>query len=198
MSSSPFMPPAVPHSPAARAGLRTPVLTFAPARTSTPTRTSTPARDGAPAVTRPGRRAGRHPRAPVLALSSALEPGRAADLTDAVLARVSERGGATTVILDLGDTDDLDEWCCAALRGLHDRLHCLGTRFRLVAACEQVREQCAQQGLTDLLGSDALHRNLRTAVLAAYASLPGPGLVTTEVRAAMAAPAEPLPWTPAG
>jgi hypothetical protein len=59
-----------------------------------------------------------------------------------------------------------------------------------------VRNRLREAGLTQRLGPEAIHPSLRAAVLASYAALPGPGLVTTDVRAALTEPAESLSLGP--
>ena len=145
--------------------------------------------------TRPASR--RRPRIPLLRLGLTLEAGQAGALTEVVLARVlSCRRGVETVVLDLGPGADLDASTCEALHALHDRLRALSTRLWLVAAAGHTRERLRDSGLTHRLGSGAIHPSLRAAVLATYAAMPGPGLVTEDVRAALAAPAEPLRLLP--
>ena len=148
-------------------------------------------------VAAPGRRARR--RMPVLGLrlASTLQPGQAGLLTDTVLARVLGRGREVgTVVLDLTAAGDIDADGCAALHGLHDRLRSIGTRLRVVAAAGKLRDRLGEAGLTHRIGPEAIHPSLRAAVLATYAALPGPGLVTADVRAALAMPAEALRLAP--
>jgi MFS superfamily sulfate permease-like transporter len=133
---------------------------------------------------------------PVLGLTSTLQPGDAGLLTDSVLARV--RGGGFqvgTVVLDLTTADDIDADGCTALHALHDGLRSIGTQLRVVAHAT-VRNRLREAGLTQRLGPEAIHPSLRAAVLASYAALPGPGLVTTDVRAALTEPAESLSLGP--
>ena len=71
-------------------------------------------------------------------------------------------------------------------------MRAIGTRLRVVVSSKQARELFRDTGLTHRLGARAIHQSLRAAVLAAYAELPGPGLVTPGIRDALARPAEPL------
>ena len=142
---------------------------------------------------------------PILALACTLEPEQATPVIGAVLTRVlAERRPLGTVILDLGTGTDLDDCGAEALQCLLDRLAGCGIRFRLASASAKVRAQLADAGLAGCLGRAGLQPSLRAAVLAVYAALPGPGLVTPEIRAALATPAEPVgpatlaPATPAG
>lgn len=133
----------------------------------------------------------------VLRLRITLAPGLAEVLAEAVLARVLAGNRAVgTLVLDLGTGAEIDAATCDALHALDDRLRALGTRLRLVTGSAQVRDRLRDSGLNHRLGSEAIHPSLRAAVLASYAGLPGPGLVTAEIRAAMAAPAEPLGQPP--
>ena len=100
--------------------------------------------------------------------------------------------GVGTVALDLGAGADLDARGAAALRELHGQLRAIGTRLRVAVTSKQARELFRDTGLTHRLGARAVHQSLRAAVLAAYAELPGPGLVTAGMREALARPAEPL------
>lgn len=186
MSRSRFMSLPYLRPPARWPGLRPPVLAMPQA----PELERPTARPGP--VTVPG-----HPdrtRVPVLrlGLASELRPGEAGMLTDSVLAWVLGRGCEVgTVVLDLTTTDDIDADGCAALQALHDRLRSIGTRLRVVAR-GTVPDRLREAGLTRNLGTEAIHPSMRAAVLASYAALPGPGLVTTDVRAALAEPAESL------
>jgi anti-anti-sigma regulatory factor len=120
-----------------------------------------------------------------LRLSGAVRPGLAGELAAAVLARAAECGGAATVVLELAGTAEIDAAGRAALCSLHSELRALGTSLRLVVTDRAAREALRGGGL-------AVHPSMRCAVLAAYAELPGPGLVTPGVRAALAEPPEPL------
>jgi hypothetical protein len=73
---------------------------------------------------------------------------------------------------------------------LHDRLALLGTKLRLAAGTRALREALAAGGVTARVGADAVHPSFRSAVLATYATLPGPGLVTGQVKAALEMEAE--------
>lgn len=130
---------------------------------------------------------------PILALACTLEPGQATPVIGAVLTRVlAEPRPPGTVILDLGTATDLDACGGDALDGLLERLTGLGIRFRLASASAKVRAQLADTGLASHLGRSGIQPSLRAAVLAVYAALPGPGLVTPEIRAALVTPAEPV------
>ncbi|HEY6279561.1 MAG TPA: sodium-independent anion transporter [Streptosporangiaceae bacterium] len=131
------------------------------------------------------------PRIVVLRLQADLSPGTASQLTRAVLARVRAcRAGVGTLVLDLGAGTEIDGSGYAALADLGKRLRRLGTGLRVVAASRHARDLLLQPGLAGELGARSIHPTLRAAVLAAYAALPGPGLVTTAMRAALTRPAE--------
>jgi anti-anti-sigma regulatory factor len=185
MSRSRFMPLQYPRPPArwppARwPGPRSPVLAMPRA----PELERTAAPEPAPEYPR------RH--VPVLRLTSTLQPGEAGLLADSVLARVVGGGCEVgTVVLDLTTADDIGTDGCTALHALHDSLRSVGTQLRVVAR-GAVRDRLREAGLTQRLAPGAIHPSLRAAVLASYAALPGPGLVTTDVRAALAEPAESL------
>ncbi len=130
---------------------------------------------------------------PVLALSCTLEPDQATPVIAALLTRIlAERRPPGTVILDLGTASDLDAAAGDGLHGLLDRLAGRGIRFRLASASAKVRAQFTDAGLASRLGRGGVLPGLRAAVLAVYADLPGPGLVTPEVRGALVIPAEPV------
>jgi anti-anti-sigma regulatory factor len=137
------------------------------------------------------------PPVTVLRLQASMQLGTASQLTAAVLARVRAcRREVGTVVLDLGAGTEIDARGCAALADLHERLRTAGTGLRVVAAARQARDLFQETGLAGQLGARFIHPTLRAAVLATYAALPGPGLVTAATRAALDRPAEPV-WLPA-
>ncbi len=129
---------------------------------------------------------------PVLALSVNAGQGHVGELADAVARRVAGGGPVGTVIVQLEAVEDLDGHVCSDLQALHTHLAALGVRLRLVVPSPVVLRRCGEAGLAGDLGADAIHQSLRCARLAAHASQPGPGLVTSHVRAALTCPAEPL------
>jgi anti-anti-sigma regulatory factor len=130
-------------------------------------------------------------------LAVELEPALAGLLADAVLARVMACGSEVgTVVLDLGAGTGIDAYGCAALGALAGQLAADGTGLRLAASSAQAWQLFQQTGLTGRLGATAIHRSPRAAVLASYAALPGPGLVTPEVAAALVAVADQVRLTP--
>jgi hypothetical protein len=183
MSRSRFMPLTVPYAPARRSARSAPAPTVA-----------------GPTVIGPDIRTDRRAAARAstaatgilcLGLSISLEADRAHRLVDAILDRVL--GSALpvgTVILDLRAGADLDADSGAALVSLHHRLASMGTRLRIATACRQLAGRLREADLPQHLGADAIHDSVRSAVLATYAALPGPGLVTAQVRAALDIPVE--------
>jgi hypothetical protein len=130
---------------------------------------------------------------PPLTLSCALMPGQQRAAVEAVLDRVRSSGFAVeTVIFDLSGTAGIDDEGCADLLWLHHRLLLLGTRLWLAVSARPVRDQLREAGVTVVLGTGAVHPSLRAAVLAAFSALPGPGLVTPQMRTALVTPAEPV------
>jgi hypothetical protein len=142
-------------------------------------------------------------RIPVLRLAGTITAGQASRLTRAVLARVTRPGVQVgTVVLDLGSGAGVDAQARECLCALRTALLRRGTNLRLVITSAQARDALAA-GLAHRTGAGLLHPTLRAAVLASYAEAPGPGVVSAEIRAALAVPAEPvrtraaaLPWRP--
>jgi MFS superfamily sulfate permease-like transporter len=126
-----------------------------------------------------------------LGLSISLKTGQIHRLADTICDRVLGSARAVgTVILDLRADAGIDADSRAALLSLHRRLASMGTRLRIAAACRQLAAHLREDDLQRHLGADAIHDSVRSAVLATYASLPGPGLVTAQVRAALDTPVE--------
>lgn len=127
-----------------------------------------------------------------LSLSCSLAPGRAWPAASAALARVLGSSPPPRVVILELTVAELDSDAAAALGWLRDRLRRAGSRLWLAAASGPACQQLQRAGAADWLGPDAVHHSLRAAVLAVHAALPGPGLVTADLRAALATPAEPL------
>ena len=152
--------------------------------------------------TRPDTRADRRARAtvnartstiPCLAMSVSLATGQADRLADIILDRVlSCAYPVGTVILNLHAASDIDADSRSALLSLHRRLRSLGTQLRIATASHQLAGRLREAGLPQQLSADTIHDSFRSAVLATYAALPGPGLVTARVRAALDTPVEPV------
>lgn len=141
----------------------------------------------------PARRRRAASELPVLGLACTIRPGDCGRIVQAVLARALAPGRpAGTVVLALGAGTELDAGACKALHALADQLEPTGIRLRLATSSGPVREQLARNGLITRLGTGAICPSLRAAVLSVYAELPGPGLVTEEIRACLLTPAEPI------
>jgi hypothetical protein len=126
-----------------------------------------------------------------LAMTSSLEGCQSSRLADAIVRRVLHCGCPVgTVVLDLGAVTSLDEEACAAILSVHQRLTAIGTRLRLAASAHGLLGCLADAGITQQLGRDAVHPSFRSAVLATYAALPGPGLVLGQIKAALETEAE--------
>ncbi len=114
-------------------------------------------------------------------------------LADAVLRRVLRCGCPVgTVVLDLGTPAAIDPAAGAVLVAVHHRLAALGTRLRLAAGLRGVAACLADDGVREQIGRDHVHPSFRSAVLATYAALPGPGLVVGRVKTALETVAEAL------
>jgi hypothetical protein len=136
-------------------------------------------------------------RLPILRLSGTLPPGQPQALASAVLARAALAAAAgaaavPAVVLVLEETAEIGPDGRQALRDLHAALGALGAGLRVVIEARQPREALRRALASAHPGGLAVHPSTRSAILAAYAELPGPGLVTPEIRAALAEPAEPL------
>ena len=135
------------------------------------------------------------PEAFVVCLAATVEPGQAAGLTSAVVARAAKAGPrAGTVVLALAGAVDVG--LVEALCSLQEELRSLGTCLRLVVVPQGPRQQLREQAASAPGTSLAIHPSVRSAVLAAYAARLGPGVVTAEVRATLSAPAEPVHLPP--
>jgi MFS superfamily sulfate permease-like transporter len=127
-------------------------------------------------------------RVPVLCLASTLTEGWADGLAEAVLARLAlPPGKVGTVVLDLGSWAGLDPPARQELCALRAALRRRGTDLRLVLTSRQARDALAAAA-EHRIGPDMVHDCARAAMLAAYALVPGPGLVDAGVRAALAVP----------
>jgi anti-anti-sigma regulatory factor len=130
-----------------------------------------------------------------LRLTCELSADNAGELVAAVAARV--RAAATprsSVVLDLSATTSaLDPRAAAALRGLSDLLE-NDSQVRLWLVLPGAEARAAFAGDTaGKAAGPAVHSTFRAAILAAYALLPGAGLVTPELRELLARPPEALP-----
>ena len=99
---------------------------------------------------------------------------------------------AVAVVLTVDGDPPADGTLRDALNALQHSLRAADARLVLVAGEETVRKYLAQAGPEASPGPLAVHPTQRSAVLASYAELSGPGLVTPAIRAALTSPAEPL------
>jgi len=126
-----------------------------------------------------------------LAVTCSLDGGQATRLADAIVRRVLHSGCPVgTVVLDLGPVTSIDVEAGAAILSVHQRLTAIGTRLRLAASACGLLDGLADAGITQQLGRDAIHPSVRSAMLAAYAALPGPGLVMGQIKSALDTEAE--------
>jgi hypothetical protein len=133
-----------------------------------------------------------------LAVTTTLEGCQGSRLADAIVRRVLHCGCPVgTVVLDLGPVTSLDDEACAAILSVHQRLTAIGTRLRLAAGGRGLADCLAGAGITQQLGRDAIHPSFRSAVLATYAALPGPGLVLGRIKIALETEAEFISFLPA-
>jgi MFS superfamily sulfate permease-like transporter len=139
------------------------------------------------------RAAARQPRAQLtcLAVTCSLEGGQASRLADAIIRRVLHSDCPVgAVVLDLGKVTSVDAEACAAILSVHQRLTATGTRLRLATSAGGLLDGLADAGVTQQLGRDAIHPSVRSAMLASYAALPGPGLVIGQTKSALDTGAE--------
>jgi hypothetical protein len=133
-----------------------------------------------------------------LAVTTTLEGCQGSRLAEAIVRRVLHCGCPVgTVVLDLGPVTSLDDEACAAILSVHQRLTAIGTRLRLAASGRGLADCLADAGITQQLGRDAIHPSFRSAVLASYAALPGPGLVLGRIKTALETEAEVISLLPA-
>lgn len=124
-------------------------------------------------------------------LALTLAHGEGGRLARAVVARVAgSRFPVGTVVLALQNTAPIDEEGRETLGAVAGGLAELGVKLRLAIAAPGVRKLWQEQSKGHLAGVLPVHPSLRCAVLASYAALPGPGLVTGSVRSDLAQPAE--------
>jgi hypothetical protein len=123
-----------------------------------------------------------------------LSAGNADELLGAVGARVrADVPPPCSVVLDLSSTPALDDRAAAALDQLADQLQHSQTTLRLVLPGAQARAAAFGDSATSAAPADTVHTSARAAMLAAYAALPGAGLVTPALRELLAQPPEFLP-----
>lgn len=120
-----------------------------------------------------------------------------ADNADALVAAVSDRVRAAapspcSVVLDLSATPVLHDGAAAALDTLADLLQHSHATLRVVLPGPQARAAFCGESAKTAIGTDTIHTSARSAMLAAYAALPGAALVTPALRELLAAPPESL------
>jgi hypothetical protein len=129
----------------------------------------------------------------VLRLTVTVDTGQAGQLPAAVAARLADCDcQAVTVVLTIDGDPPADDTLRAALDVLQHGLRAQGARLVLVPGTGTVRKYLEQTGPEAPPSPLAVYPTERSAVLASYAELVGPGLVTGAIRAALTAPAEPL------
>lgn len=129
----------------------------------------------------------------VLRLTVTVNACPACELAEAVAARLAgSECRAVAVILTVGGDPPADDTLRDALNALAHSLRASGARLVLVAGEETVRKYLERAGPEASPSPLAIHPTQRSAVLASYAELSGPGLVTPAIRAALTSPAEPL------
>jgi hypothetical protein len=97
-----------------------------------------------------------------------------------------------SVVLDLSATPVLHDGAAAALDTLADLLQHSHATLRLVVPGAQARATFSGESATTAMGADTIHTSARSAMLAAYAALPGAALVTPAFRELLAQPPESL------
>ena len=137
------------------------------------------------------------PRAPghvvCLRLTWQLCAENASALVDAVAARVRTAiPPACAVVLDLSATPVIDDGSRVALQSLHGLLAQDHVGLRLALSGPRACAQFSSDSAGSALGPDVLHASVRAAMLAEYATFPGPALVTSALRTLLARQPEPL------
>jgi MFS superfamily sulfate permease-like transporter len=126
-----------------------------------------------------------------LRLTCQLSSGTADDVVQAVIDRVHAAGPPPCiVVLDLRHTRAIDDDARRALQTLHDVLAQGQSRLRLAHPAAEARATLTTDGPLGTISPDDVHGSLRQALLAAYASLPGPALVTSATRRFLTEPPE--------
>ena len=132
-----------------------------------------------------------------LRLTCQLSSSTAGDVVQAVIDRVHAAGPPPCiVVLDLRHTRAIDDDARRALQTLHDVLMQGQSRLRLAHPAAEARATLID-GPLGTISPDDVHGSLRQALLAAYASLPGPALVTSATRRFLTEPPEFLSPPPA-
>jgi len=117
-----------------------------------------------------------------------IDRDHAAALVDAVIEWVSRsEPRPLVVVLALHHTPEMDDTTCEAVLDLHHKLDAHGVRLCIGGLQQPVVQRLASTGVMKKLGPDGAWASLQTAMLAAYAHLNGPGVVTRRVMAALQA-----------
>jgi hypothetical protein len=95
-------------------------------------------------------------------------------------------------VLDLSATPVLHDSAAVALDTLADLLQHSHMTLRLVLPGPQTRAAFSSECAKTAMGTDTIHTSARSAMLAAYAALPGAALVTPALRELLAQPPESL------
>jgi MFS superfamily sulfate permease-like transporter len=133
-----------------------------------------------------------------LRLTCQLSSGAADDVVQAVIDRVHAAGPPPCiVVLDLRHTRAIDDDARRALQVLNDVLAQGQSRLRLAHPAAEARATLTIDGPLGAISPEDVHGSLRQALLAAYASLPGPALVTSATRRLLTEPPEFLSPFPA-
>ena len=128
-----------------------------------------------------------------LRLTCRLSSGTADDVVQAVINRVLAAGPPPCiVVLDLRHTRAIDDDARRALQTLQDVLAQDQSRLRLALPAAEARATLTTDGPLGTISPEDVHGSLRQALLAAYASLPGPALVTSATRRLLTEPPEAL------
>jgi MFS superfamily sulfate permease-like transporter len=128
-----------------------------------------------------------------LRLTCRLSSGTAGDVVQAVINRVLAAGPPPCiVVLDLRHTRAIDDDARRALQTLQDVLAQDQSRLRLALPAAEARATLTTDGPLGTISPEDVHGSLRQALLAAYASLPGPALVTSATRRLLTEPPESL------
>ncbi len=133
--------------------------------------------------------------ASVLCLAATVGPGTAGDLGGAVLARLAGSAGDVGTVV-LAPDGDIDAACLEGMSALHEELRARGIQLYLVIGTPETAQLLRTPAAGPTVTPLAVHPSLRSAVLAACAALPGPGLVNAQIRAALSAPVERLCLAP--
>lgn len=126
-----------------------------------------------------------------LELSGPLVAGTAPVLADVVAHRVSTPPPTAAAILDLCGITEFDDAGRSALVRLHRNLEARRVELHLTATHDVLDDLTEVNAL-----APTLHSAVRVAILAAYAAVPGPAIVTPDVREILHHVFEPVTLVP--